>query len=363
MRGLARIVNDSTGNAKVFETNCQVDPNRIVGFSRYLSPTEEQNAFRRGKIMRQKTNKIATFAATIVVSGSLLYVMGDNSAYPREYQAPAEQVSFDIPAVAPVEFFDLSRSFDAQMERASFATASATPEDLSPQSDAAIQRVNFETPAPALATLPTPAAGTDPQQVKVVTPSPVRMALYSTPRRLEADVDRLNFDAPTLAPMAFMRFCMRYLDDCKVGGLAFRPRPVSLTPARRAELVVVNREVNHAIAPQANTDGVMAEEWLVSPREGDCNDYAVTKRHELLARGWPSRALLLAEVVVPSGEHHLVLVVRTREQDLVLDNLNWNVRPISQIQYQWVRAQQANNPKFWSAASVLHSTRVAMNTR
>jgi predicted transglutaminase-like cysteine proteinase len=323
----------------------------------------KQDAFHRGQEMRQKTNKIARFALAIVVSGSVLYVMGDNSAYPREYQAPAERSSYDIPAAVPVEFLDISQSLDLQMERANFATAVATPEGVSPQSYPAIRRVSLETPAEAPVALPPPVVGTDLQQGKVVPPSPTRTSLSSTPRRLEADVDRLNFDGPSLAPMAFMRFCIRNQDDCKVSGLAFRPRPVSLTPARRAELVQVNREVNRAIMPQANVNGVMAEEWLISPSEGDCNDYAVTKRHELLARGWPSRALLLAEVVVASGEHHLVLVVRTREQDLVLDNLNWNVRPIAQIQYEWVRAQQANNPKFWSTASVIRSTRVAMNTR
>jgi predicted transglutaminase-like cysteine proteinase len=29
----------------------------------------------------------------------------------------------------------------------------------------------------------------------------------------------------------------------------------------------------------------------VSPPAGDCNDYAVTKCHQPLTRGWPSRAL------------------------------------------------------------------------
>ena len=72
---------------------------------------------------------------------------------------------------------------------------------------------------------------------------------------------------------------------------------------------------------------------------------------------------MLAEVVVPSGEHHLVLVVRTREDDVVLDSLSWTVRPVSQIHYQWVRAQQAKNPKFWSMINVTRATRVAMNTR
>ena len=135
-------------------------------------------------------------------------------------------------------------------------------------------------------------------------------AVFSGLRRpREANLDRISFDTHALAPMAFVRFCKRYPKDCKVSRMAFRPKPVELTKARKAELVMVNREVNHAIKPQENVNGVMAEEWLVSPRAGDCNDYAVTKRHKLLARGWPSRSLLLAEVVIPSGEHHLVLVV------------------------------------------------------
>ena len=48
----------------------------------------------------------------------------------------------------------------------------------------------------------------------------------------------------------------------------------------------------------------------------------------MLGRNWPPRVLLLSEVVVPSGAHHLILVVRTKEADLVLDNLNANVRPV-----------------------------------
>ncbi|WWE91844.1 transglutaminase-like cysteine peptidase [Bradyrhizobium symbiodeficiens] len=85
---------------------------------------------------------------------------------------------------------------------------------------------------------------------------------------------------------------------------------------------------------------------------GDCNDYAVTKRHALLERGWPARALLLAEVVTGSGEHHLILVVRTRSGDVVVDNLNANVRPWSKTNYQWVRMQSPQNPQFWSKVAV-----------
>src|ERR1019366_1391865 len=200
-------------------------------------------------------------------------------------------------------------------------------------------------------------------QIESNTPSAAPATNSGLPRRLEANAERIGFDNPSLAPMAFVRFCRRYPQDCKVHRMAFRRKPVELTNARRAELVEVNREVNRAIRPQENLNGVMAEEWLVSPRAGDCNDYAVTKRHKLLARGWPSRSLLLAEVVVPSGDHRLVPVVRSREYDLVLDNLNSKVRPVSQVRYEWVRAQQTKNPRFWCTISVARAARVAMNAR
>ncbi len=110
----------------------------------------------------------------------------------------------------------------------------------------------------------------------------------------------------------------------------------------------VNTGVNRAVAPEANVRGVAFERWLGSPRAGDCNDYAVTKRHELLALGWPSHSLLLAEVIVPSGEHHLVVLVPLKEGDFVLDNINANIRPWSRTQYRWGRMQSPMNPKYRS---------------
>jgi predicted transglutaminase-like cysteine proteinase len=158
--------------------------------------------------------------------------------------------------------------------------------------------------------------------------------------------DRLA--TPVLAPIAFVRFCTQHPADCKVSHMEVDGKPVILTRARLVDLLEVNRGVNESIKPQANIKSVLTDEWRLAPSLGDCNDYAVTKRHELLARGWPSRSLLLAEVLLASGEHHLVLLVRTREDDLVLDNLSWKIRPASQSRYRWVRAQQVENPMYWS---------------
>jgi predicted transglutaminase-like cysteine proteinase len=130
--------------------------------------------------------------------------------------------------------------------------------------------------------------------------------------------------------------------------MAFRGGKLVLTEKRRAELTAVNAQVNRSIRPERNFLGVAGEEWLIAPKTGDCNDYAVTKRHELLSRGWPSRALLLAEVIVPWGKHHLVVVVRVEEGDFVIDSLNANVLPWNKTPYRWVRIQTPSNPTAWA---------------
>src|ERR1700754_4930524 len=163
--------------------------------------------------------------------------------------------------------------------------------------------------------------------------------LLGMPRSLGVTLERISFQSLTLPPMAFTQFCMRYADQCKARRTVFRGGPVRLDRRRWQDLVAVNRSVNQAIVPERNVEGLAAEKWLIGPTSGDCNDYAVTKRSELIKRGWAIRALLLSEVVTSWGEHHLVLVVRTFEGDLVLDNMSGAIKPWSKAPYQWVRMQ------------------------
>jgi predicted transglutaminase-like cysteine proteinase len=179
---------------------------------------------------------------------------------------------------------------------------------------------------------------------------------FGLPRVLEEQIKligsatRISLGTPVLAPIGHTRFCLKYPDECAVRGIDFRRRQIALTAERWIELNTVNREVNRDIIPQVTPGTDATDEWIIAPPAGDCKDYAITKRHELLARGWPSRTLLLSEVVVPSGEHHLVLVVRTKDVDLVLDNLNANIRPVAMTyhQYQWIRIETPQNPHYWA---------------
>ncbi|MHC2436928.1 transglutaminase-like cysteine peptidase [Bradyrhizobium sp. USDA 4451] len=174
------------------------------------------------------------------------------------------------------------------------------------------------------------------------------------PLPLRGVIEQIRFSEPTLAPMAYTMFCMRYANECKPKARArivFRGGATRLTKQRIADLIEINAQVNRQIAPQRNERGLAGEEWLINPARGDCNDYAVSKRHELLARGWPMRNLLLSEVVTSWGEHHLVLVVRAKGGDIVLDNLNAQIRSWSQARYRWVRMQTPANPDHWAAVA------------
>ncbi|WOH68032.1 transglutaminase-like cysteine peptidase [Bradyrhizobium sp. BWA-3-5] len=152
--------------------------------------------------------------------------------------------------------------------------------------------------------------------------------------------------APTLAPFQHVRFCMRYPSECKSN-----PAEVDRIELKEETLELlrrVNTNVNIAIAPKLKSYGPQLEDsWKIAPASGDCNDYANTKRHELLERGLPSRALRLSVVKTPSGIGHLVLVVATTRGDLVLDNLTDSIHTWQDTDYQWLKIQSAADARFW----------------
>ena len=152
--------------------------------------------------------------------------------------------------------------------------------------------------------------------------------------------------SPTLAPFQHVRFCLRYPSDCKSD--ATEVERIELNPEISALLERVNRNVNAEIAPTIKGYGPeLRDGWTIAPSLGDCNDYAVTKRHELLQAGVPAKALRLSVVKTASGIGHLVLVVSTTKGDIVLDNLTETIRSWHQTEYQWLKIQSATDGRFW----------------
>jgi predicted transglutaminase-like cysteine proteinase len=152
--------------------------------------------------------------------------------------------------------------------------------------------------------------------------------------------------APTLAPFQHVRFCLRYPSDCK--SEPTENKRIDLNEETLELLKRVNHSVNMSIIPMPKNYGKnLGDGWTIAPNMGDCNDYAVTKRHQLLERGLPSKALLLSVVKTASGVGHLVLVVVTTKGDIVMDDLTEAIRPWQSTNYHWLKVQSATDSKFW----------------
>jgi predicted transglutaminase-like cysteine proteinase len=60
--------------------------------------------------------------------------------------------------------------------------------------------------------------------------------LAGVPNVLQRGLHLIRFDVPTLAPMAFTQFCLKYANECKPQRLVFRGGRLKLTDQRWAEL-------------------------------------------------------------------------------------------------------------------------------
>jgi predicted transglutaminase-like cysteine proteinase len=145
-----------------------------------------------------------------------------------------------------------------------------------------------------------------------------------------------------VAPRGFIGFCLRYQGECKSAAPA--PVAVDLTEDGERQLEFVQAKVNRLVRPRANPDHV----WdYPTDGYGDCNKYAIAKRAELIALGWPRAALLLAAATTEDGEGHLVLVVATSKGDLVLDNRQRHIVEWRDLPYRWISRQNPRNLAEW----------------
>lgn len=125
----------------------------------------------------------------------------------------------------------------------------------------------------------------------------------------------------------------------------------------RDEIFKVNLFVNAAINPQSDLKKYGMEEHWAVPKfiegkglEGDCEDYVLLKIHELKQAGVPLSSMSIMHVKTETGEGHAVLAVRTNKGDLILDNLNNELRTPAQVQaagYELIQAVSLTNKTQW----------------
>ena len=159
---------------------------------------------------------------------------------------------------------------------------------------------------------------------------------------LSGSVMRISTASATAAPLGLQIFCMTSPSYCAPAPAAQLQMDTNLMSA----LNTVNRAVNSSIRPQRRSTQV----WTVGARVGDCKDYAMNKRAQLIARGVPAGALRLAIGFTARGEGHAVLVVRTTAGDYVLDNLTSQIKPFDQTGHTLV-AMSSNDPRRWNSIS------------
>jgi predicted transglutaminase-like cysteine proteinase len=151
----------------------------------------------------------------------------------------------------------------------------------------------------------------------------------------------------TLPPIGYVTFCRSHRDECRPAG-RFADR-VQLTAAKFRELATVNDEVNNAVQPVTDLELYGKVEVWTYPtnHKGDCEDYVLEKRRELIARGWPESVLLITVVRDENNEGHAVLTVRTDQGDYVLDNKRRDVVQWASTPYTFIKRQSERNPLVW----------------
>jgi predicted transglutaminase-like cysteine proteinase len=149
------------------------------------------------------------------------------------------------------------------------------------------------------------------------------------------------------APAGFISFCYRFQSECDPSGTEV----VHLDQAALSLLADVNQSVNHSIAPEGGKEHYGVAEYWNIPTDGlgDCKDYALSKRHDLIEKGMSEKALRLAIVATPRGNRHMVLTVASDRGDFVLDNLSDNIRAWSDTDYRWISRQDGNGGLDWTS--------------
>lgn len=164
------------------------------------------------------------------------------------------------------------------------------------------------------------------------------------PLALDAQPTLMRVSGSAFAPPAFYPFCSAQPGLCASTGGGSK---VELTDARLAELKGVNTGVNRRIREVNDIQSVGVEDrWGLPTNVGDCEDFAILKKKELMQQGWPASALLLTVVTV-GGEGHVVLTARTDRGDFVLDNRTNSLRDWTRVPYRFFARQSQSAHGKW----------------
>lgn len=150
----------------------------------------------------------------------------------------------------------------------------------------------------------------------------------------------------TNPPIGHYEFCKANAKECiRTGG---DPGPAILTEAAWKAMLEVNYDANTAITPMTDQEIYGVEEyWAYPTTVGDCEDYVLLKRRNLIKQGFAPANLLITVVLQPNGEGHAVLTVRTDHGDFILDNMRNKVLLWSDTEYTYLKRQSSRHAGQW----------------
>ncbi|RVC59217.1 MAG: transglutaminase [Mesorhizobium sp.] len=151
----------------------------------------------------------------------------------------------------------------------------------------------------------------------------------------------------TTQPVGHYEFCQKLPQECTER--TPKQAPIELTRKLWAAIVNINNSVNTRITPRTDMEMWGKEEVWSYPDSGfgDCEDYALEKRRELMDIGVPAGALLMTVARQPNGDGHAVLTVRTSLGEFILDNLQPKVMAWTDTPYTYLKRQSTETSGVW----------------
>ncbi len=142
-------------------------------------------------------------------------------------------------------------------------------------------------------------------------------------------------------------FCKREPAECAFD--PSEPEEIVLTPKIWKLISDTNLQVNKSIRPVSDLAYFGEVDYWTLPNDGigDCEDFQLLKRHILVEKGLPARAMRMTVVTNPKGDGHAVLMIITDRGDFVLDNLSPVIKPWNKTPYTYIKRESQADPQAW----------------
>ncbi|WP_082643761.1 transglutaminase-like cysteine peptidase [Ruegeria denitrificans] len=163
-----------------------------------------------------------------------------------------------------------------------------------------------------------------------------------------SELPLIKLDREIQAPSGAKSLCKDYSWACAITSNSGLPE------AREKQIVeTINTRVNRKIRAVSDQSQYGTNEYWTLPTQGsgDCEDFALQKKFELMQNGLDPTKLLIATVLDTNRSGHAVLVYRSSEGDLVLDNVTNRIKSWKETKYLFLRIQDPIHPDRWVQVS------------